>query len=150
MPNTVNNVTPHADLLKTAQAVLGNAYAPYSRFQVGAAILGVDGNIYAGCNVENAAYPEGQCAEASAIAAMVAGGCLEIAQICIVKKSTKTDSAQVAPCGGCRQKINEFARADTPIFVHGKGGDLKSYTLGALLPVAFGKQDLGKKDLGEK
>lgn len=138
MPNTLNNVTPHADLFKTAQAVRENAYAPYSRFQVGAAILGVDGNVYAGCNVENAAYPEGQCAEASAIAAMVAGGCLEIAQILIVKKG----GGRVAPCGGCRQKINEFAGVNTPIFVQGKDGDLQSYTLEELLPIAFGKSNL--------
>jgi len=129
---------PHMDLLKTAQAVRENAYAPYSRFQVGAAILGVDGNVYAGCNVENAAYPEGQCAEASAIAAMVAGGCLEISQICIVKKG----GGKVAPCGGCRQKINEFAGASLPIFVQSKDGSLQSYTLGELLPNAFGKTNL--------
>lgn len=129
---------PHKDLLKTAQAVREHAYAPYSKFQVGAAVLGADGNVYAGCNVENAAYPEGQCAEASAISAMVAGGCLEIAQICIVKKG----GGKVAPCGGCRQKINEFAGADVPIFVQGKDGALQSYTLGELLPIAFGKTNL--------
>jgi len=136
--------TPHDDLLKTAQTVRDNAYAPYSGFQVGAAVLGADGNIYAGCNVENAAYPEGQCAEASAISAMVAGGCTEIAQILIVKKGAKNDDAKVAPCGGCRQKINEFADADVPIFVQGKDGALQFYTLGELLPVAFGKNDLEK------
>ena len=132
--------TPHKNILKTAQAVRKNAYAPYSKFQVGAAVLGVDGNLYAGCNVENAAYPEGQCAEASAISAMVAGGCTEIAQICIVKKG----GGKVAPCGGCRQKIHEFADADVPIFVQGKDGGLQSYTLGELLPIAFGKNNLGK------
>lgn len=139
MPNTLNSVTPHADLLKTAQLVRGHAYAPYSGFHVGAAVLGADGNVYAGCNVENAAYPEGQCAEASAISAMVAGGCTEIAQICIVKNG----GGSVAPCGGCRQKINEFAGADVPIFVQGKDGALQSYTLGELLPISFGKSDLG-------
>lgn len=132
--------TPHKDLLKIAQAVRENAYAPYSKFQVGAALLGTDGNVYVGCNVENAAYPEGQCAEASAISAMVAGGCTEIAQICIVKKG----GGRVAPCGGCRQKINEFAGADVPIFVQGKDGALQSYTLGELLPIAFGKNNLGE------
>lgn len=130
--------TPHKDLLKSAQAVRENAYAPYSKFQVGAAVLGADGEIYAGCNVENAAYPEGACAEANAIAAMVAGGCTEIAQIAIVKKG----GGKVAPCGGCRQKINEFAGADVPIFVQGKDGALQPYTLGELLPVAFGKSNL--------
>lgn len=135
-------ITPHKDLLKAAQAVRAHAYAPYSKFQVGAAVLGVDGNIYVGCNVENAAYPEGACAEASAISAMVAGGCTEIAQIAIVKKGAKNDDAKVAPCGGCRQKINEFAGADVPIFVQGKDGALQSYTLGELLPIAFGKSNL--------
>ncbi len=130
--------TPHEALLRVAQAVRDNAYAPYSKFQVGAAILAADGNIYAGCNVENAAYPEGQCAEASAISAMVAGGSLEIKQICIVKKG----SGKVAPCGGCRQKLNEFAASDIPIFVQGADGGLQSYTLGELLPLAFGKTHL--------
>jgi cytidine deaminase len=142
MSNTLKNASPHKDLLTVAQIVRDNAYAPYSNFQVGAAILGADGNIYAGCNVENAAYPEGQCAEASAIAAMVAGGCLEIAQICIVKKSIKNDNAKVAPCGGCRQKLNEFAGADMPIFVQGNDGNLQSYALGKLLPIAFGRTNL--------
>ncbi|MBL4853504.1 MAG: cytidine deaminase [Robiginitomaculum sp.] len=130
--------TPNKDLLKVAQAVRENAYAPYSKFHVGAAILAADGQIYAGCNVENAAYPEGQCAEASAISAMVSGGSLEIRQICIVKKG----GGLVAPCGGCRQKINEFAGADVPIFVQGADGALQSYTLGELLPAAFGRNNL--------
>ncbi len=130
--------TPNKGLLMAAQAVQENAYAPYSNFQVGAAILAADGNIYVGCNVENAAYPEGQCAEASAISAMVAGGSLEIKQICIAKKG----GGRVAPCGGCRQKLNEFAGADVPIFVQGADGGLQSYTLGELLPVAFGKDHL--------
>jgi len=69
---------------------------------------------------------------------MVAGGCLEIAQICIVKKG----GGKVAPCGGCRQKLNEFASADMPIFVQGKDEELQSYTLGELLPIAFGKTNL--------
>ena len=129
---------PHKDLLDSALGVRENAYAPYSHFQVGAAVLGADGKVYAGCNVENAAYPEGQCAEASAISAMVAGGCTEIVQIAIVKKG----GGKVAPCGGCRQKINEFADANVPIFVQGKDGTLQSYTLGELLPIAFGKQNL--------
>ena len=133
-------ITPHADLLDTALAVRKFAYAPYSKFQVGAAVLGADGRVYAGCNVENAAYPEGACAEANAIAAMVAGGCTEIAQIAIVKKG----GGKVAPCGGCRQKINEFADADVPIFVQGKDGGVQSYSLGELLPIAFGKSNLGK------
>jgi len=138
MLKTPNNKMPHKDLLNAALAVRGNAYAPYSKFHVGAAILAADGQVYTGCNVENAAYPEGQCAEASAISAMVAGGSLEIREICIVKKG----SGLVAPCGGCRQKINEFAGADVPIFVQGADGGLQAYTLGELLPMAFGKNNL--------
>jgi len=138
MSKTSNNEILHESLLRAAFAARENAYAPYSKFQVGAAILAADGEIYAGCNVENAAYPEGQCAEAGAISAMVAGGSLEIKQIYIVKKG----GGRVAPCGGCRQKINEFAGADVPIFVQGKDGESQTYTLGELLPVAFGKGNL--------
>jgi len=138
MQNAPNNNTPHEDLLQAAQAVRENAYAPYSNFQVGAAILAADGQIYVGCNVENAAYPAGQCAESSAISAMVAGGSLEIRPLSIGKKG----GGRGAPCGGCRQKLNEFAAADVPIFVQGEDGDLQSYTLGELLPVAFGKENL--------
>jgi len=130
--------TLNKNLLKVARAAQEKAYAPYSNFHVGAAILAADGKIYAGCNVENAAYPEGQCAEASAISAMVAGGSLEIRQMCVVKKG----DGRVAPCGGCRQKINEFASADVPIFVQGADGNLQSYSLGELLPMAFGKSNL--------
>ena len=133
--------TPHKDLAPAALAVRDKAYAPYSNFAVGAAVLGKDGNIYAGCNVENAAYPEGVCAEANAIAAMIAGGCQDIAQVFIVKKG----AGLIAPCGGCRQKINEFADADTPIFVYGQNQEIQSYTLGTLLPLAFGRQNLDKK-----
>ena len=92
-------------LFDAAKAAQAKAYAPYSRFKVGAAILADDGRIYAGCNVENAAYPEGSCAEAGAIAAMVAGGERRIAEILVVGDGENL----VTPCGGCRQRIREFA-----------------------------------------
>src|SRR6195952_3937614 len=100
-----------AQLYAAAEAVRARAYAPYSRFQVGAAILADDGKIYAGCNVENAAYPIGNCAEASAIAAMLAGGGKRITRIYV----TGPGSQPVTPCGGCRQRIREFAELDTPV-----------------------------------
>ncbi|HHI88764.1 MAG TPA: cytidine deaminase [Hellea balneolensis] len=132
---------PEARLVFAAQTVRENAYAPYSGFKVGAALLADDGQVYAGCNVENAAYPEGQCAEASAISAMIAGGGCKVQQIVIVKKG----HGKIAPCGGCRQKLNEFAESDLPIYVQGADGALQCYSLGELLPVAFGKKHLEEK-----
>ncbi len=129
---------PDTRTLEAAKRVREHAYAPYSGFKVGAAVLADDGNIYAGCNVENAAFPLGQCAEASAISAMIAGGGKKILEIVIVKKG----EGKIAPCGGCRQKINEFAKADTPIFVQATKGDLQCYSLAELLPIAFGRQHL--------
>ena len=98
-------MTSDAELFAAAEAVRARAYAPYSRFHVGVAILADDGKIYAGCNVENAAYPIGNCAEASAIAAMIAGGAKRIKRVYV----TGPGSAPVTPCGGCRQRIAEFA-----------------------------------------
>ena len=93
------------DLLKAARDVRMRAWAPYSRFKVGAALRAESGAVYTGCNVENVAYPEGTCAEAGAIAAMVAGGDTRIAEITVI-----ADSPEPVPCcGGCRQKIAEFA-----------------------------------------
>jgi cytidine deaminase len=111
---------------------------PYSHFAVGAAILADDGKIYAGCNVENAAYPIGNCAEASAIAAMVAGGGTRIRRIYV----TGPGSAPVTPCGGCRQRIREFADADVVVVSHGVEGAPLEMTLGELLPHSFGPEFL--------
>jgi cytidine deaminase len=126
-------------LLEAAETVRARAHVPYSHFRVGAAILADDGNIYAGCNVENAAYPLGNCAEASAIAAMVAGGGKRISRIFITGPGT----APVMPCGGCRQRIREFADADTPVICLGVEGKPLATTLGALLPNSFGPEFLG-------
>ena len=128
----------HSELHAAAKLVREQAYAPYSGFKVGAALLADDGHIYVGCNVENAAYPEGQCAEASAISAMIAGGGKRVCEILIVKKG----KGKIAPCGGCRQKLNEFADAKLPVFVQGEDGELQGYSLGELLPIAFGKTNL--------
>ncbi len=125
-------------LFDAAEAVRTRAYAPYSRFRVGAAILADDGKVYAGCNVENAAYPQGNCAEASAIAAMIAGGGKRIMRIYV----TGPGSAPVTPCGGCRQRIREFADLDVTVISHGVDGAPLVSTLGELLPHSFGPEFL--------
>ncbi|WP_415183790.1 cytidine deaminase [Phaeovulum sp.] len=120
-------------LLQAARQVRENAYAPYSRFKVGAAVRGKSGKIYQGCNVENVAYPEGTCAEAGAIAALIAAGETEITEICVVADS----ASPVPPCGGCRQKLAEFARHDVPITLATTEGERLDTTVGALLPGRF-------------
>jgi cytidine deaminase len=127
-------------LFTAAEAVRAKAYAPYSNFHVGAAILADDGNIYSGCNVENAAYPIGNCAEASAIAAMLAGGARRITRVYV----TGPGSAPVTPCGGCRQRLREFADLDVTVISHGVEGEPLVSTLGELLPHSFGPEFLGK------
>ncbi|MCV2876407.1 cytidine deaminase [Rhodobacteraceae bacterium XHP0102] len=99
---------PDPLLIEAAAAIRPRAYAPYSGFAVGAALRGSDGRIYQAVNVENAAYPQGICAEAGAIAAMVAAGCTEILEIAVIADSP----TPVAPCGGCRQKMREFTKDD--------------------------------------
>jgi cytidine deaminase len=128
------------ELFAAAEAVRAKAYAPYSRFSVGAAILADDGKIYAGCNIENAAYPIGNCAEASAIAAMIAAGAHRIKRIYV----TGPGSAPVTPCGGCRQRIREFADQDVVVISHGVDGAPLSQTIAQLLPHSFGPEYLRK------
>ncbi len=128
------------DLFAAAEAVRKRAHAPYSNFHVGAALLADDGKIYSGCNVENAAYPIGNCAEASAIAAMIAGGARRILKI----YTTGPGKAPVTPCGGCRQRIREFASLDTPVISQGVDGTPLKTTLGELLPHSFGPEYLRK------
>lgn len=120
-------------LLDAAREVRERAYVPYSRFKVGAAIRGASGAIYRGCNVENVAYPEGTCAEAGAIAAMVAAGETELIEVAVIADSP----SPVPPCGGCRQKLAEFARADTPVLLATTDGVTLSTTVGELLPGRF-------------
>lgn len=120
-------------LIAAAELVRAQAYAPYSRLKVGAAIRADDGQLYVGANVENASYPEGLCAEAAAIAAMIAGGARRIAAIAVVAER----AAPIPPCGGCRQRIAEFADAATPVHLATSAGQRTSVTLGELLPLAF-------------
>lgn len=120
-------------LLSAATKVRENAYAPYSRFKVGAAIWSVEGRVHVGCNVENVAYPEGTCAEAGAIAAMIANGDTRIAEIAVI-----ADSPEPVPCcGGCRQKIAEFADHGVRVTLYTTDGKSKSMTVAELLPGSF-------------
>ena len=130
-------------LLQAARAAQRMAYAPYSRYQVGAAVLDEQGRIHAGCNVENAAYPEGVCAEASALSAMVLAGSTRARAVLVVGNGGKNDSAWTTPCGGCRQKLREFGGPDLPILCANDQTTGPSYTLAQLLPEGFGPDHLG-------
>lgn len=128
------------ELLTAARSARDRAHAPYSGFKVGAAVRATDGSVHVGANVENAAYPEGICAEAAAIAAMVMAGQRRIAELLVIAEGSKP----VTPCGGCRQKIREFAGPDTPIHLANLDGALESTTLDALLPMSFGPEFLDR------
>ncbi len=126
-------------LINAALAARNAAYAPYSRFTVGAALRTAEGAIHAGCNVENAAYPEGTCAEAGAIAAMALAGGRRIVEIVVAGGG----SAPCTPCGGCRQKLREFGTAATLVhIVDAAGTTLLRTSLAELLPHSFGPENL--------
>ncbi len=120
-------------LLSLAQTAASNAYCPYSHFSVGAAIESTDGKFYSGCNVENISFPVGTCAEAGAIAAMIANGSTKIQNILIYAPSQKL----ITPCGACRQRIAEFSTPETIIYLAGIDGISKSYGINELLPSSF-------------
>ena len=120
-------------LKNAATAVRLNAHAPYSNFKVGAAIRAASGQIYAGCNVENVAYPEGTCAEAGAIAAMVAAGETQLTEVFVIADCP----APIPPCGGCRQKLAEFGAGDVTVTLATTDGDEQTTTIGDLLPGKF-------------
>nr|WP_281708747.1 cytidine deaminase [Phaeobacter italicus] len=121
-------------LKDAAAAVRENAHAPYSNFKVGAAIRAASGKVYVGCNVENVAYPEGTCAEAGAIAAMVAAGENKLEAAYVIADCP----SPIPPCGGCRQKLAEFGAADAEVTLATTDGAEQVTTIGALLPGAFG------------
>ena len=129
------------ELFEAAKAIQAKAYAPYSGFRVGAAIASTGRRIFSGCNVENAAYPVGTCAEAGAIAAMVAAGESRIAEMVVIGEGPHL----VTPCGGCRQRIREFAAPETKISVAGPEGIRRSFTLDELLPFSFGPDNLSDR-----
>jgi len=126
------------DLLEAATAIRDRAYAPYSNFRVGAAIRAASGRIYTGVNVENVAYPEGTCAEAGAIAAMIAGGDTRIEEVCVIAESP----VPVTCCGGCRQKLKEFAGPDVRVTMTTTKGKTLVMTMAELLPGAFSAENL--------
>ena len=123
-----------AELLAAARAVRLHAHAPYSHFLVGAALLDEAGRIHAGCNVENAAHPEGMCAEAGALARLVAEGGRRVMAAVVVGDG----ASPVTPCGGCRQKLREFAGDDLPVIAADEHAVRARYSLGELLPASFG------------
>jgi len=125
-------------LFEEAKKVREKAYAPYSKFKVGAAFLTEDNSIVVGCNVENAAYPQSQCAEASAIGNLISQGYKNIVEIVVIGSGNKLCS----PCGGCRQRLREFSKLDVPIHMCSVEGHIKTSTLGELLPDSFGPENL--------
>ena len=133
------HTTQQQELIKQALAAMDNAYAPYSNFNVGAAIIDENNQIHAGCNVENSAYPLGVCAEGSAISGMVLAGGKQIKTILVVSSG----ELMVTPCGGCRQKIKEFGSQDTEILIY-HNQQITSFTLEDLLPHSFCKKHLNK------
>ena len=134
-------MTPDIDeLFQAAKAVQAKAHAPYSHYRVGAAVRTASGRVFAGCNVENAAYPEGWCAETGAISAMVAAG-----EGKIVAVLTIADGEEIGTCcGGCRQRLREFASGNTPVYAAGPDGIRATFTLADLLPHSFGPEHLSE------
>lgn len=135
------NPVTDAALVAAAIDAMTRAYAPYSHFAVGAALLDENGQIHCGANVENAAYPNGICAETSAIAMMVNAGASRIERIAVAGGAGGDDSL-CTPCGGCRQRIREFAAPDTIIIIASPDGEQQRFTLAALLPHSFGPENL--------
>ena len=127
-----------AELVAAAISAMSHAYAPYSSFYVGAAIRDENGQIHSGANVENAAYPQGACAEVGAISAMIMAGGRKIDAIAVAGKG----DVLCAPCGGCRQRIREFAEAATPIIIADETGERARFTLAEILPHSFGPDNL--------
>ena len=125
-------------MFKAAKNVRKKAHVPYSKFKVGAALLTENNKIIVGCNVENAAYPQSQCAEASAVGNLVSQGYKSIKEVLVVGSGKLLCS----PCGACRQRIREFASLKTPVHICNINGHLKTSTLGELLPDSFGPQNL--------
>jgi len=125
-------------MFQRALHAMAKAHAPYSGFRVGAVVKGANGRLYAGCNIENAAYPEGWCAETTAIAHMVMDGETRIVEVLVMGGG----NAPVTPCGGCRQRIREFAADDVEIHVCSPEGLRETLTLGDLLPLSFGPENL--------
>ena len=126
------------DLLEAARAVQANAHVPYSHFPVGAAFRSASGRVFVGCNVENASYPEGICAESAAMGAMVSAGEYELVEVLTIADGERLTTC----CGGCRQRIREFARPGTPVHAAGPDGIRRTFTIEDLLPASFVAENL--------
>jgi cytidine deaminase len=133
---------PPASMLDLARRALASAHAPYSRFRVGACLRAAGGRLYAGCNVENVSYGLTQCAEATAIGAMVTGGDREIVEVVLLTERPEL----CPPCGRCRQQLAEFAKPGVRVHLCGPQGVQLTTTLGELLPLAFGPDALGRPE----
>lgn len=133
-----------ATLYETAHAARVCAYAPYSGFTVGAALLSGSGTVFAGCNIENAAYPLGLCAEAAALAALISAGEREVRAVLVLAGAASAPQLLCTPCGGCRQRLAEFAAPETPIHVCGPEGLRQRFTLSELLPHGFSAATLAR------
>lgn len=142
MPTPTLTESERHALLLAARAAQRHAYAPYSGYLVGAAVLDGEGRIHAGCNVENAAYPEGLCAEAAALAAMVLAGGTHARAVMVVGNGGKNNGAWTTPCGGCRQKLREFGGPDLVILTANAENSGPHFTLAQLLPESFGPDHL--------
>jgi cytidine deaminase len=129
-------------LFEAAARARARAYAPYSTFAVGAAVRSTDGAIYAGCNIENAAYPEGACAESGAIAHMIMGGASKIIEIAVVGGPQGAAEILCPPCGGCRQKLREFGGLTAKVHLRDSDGTVRTLSVAELLPVSFGPEFL--------
>lgn len=127
------------ELHAAAKKAMALCHAPYSKFPVGAAILADDGNVYTGANIENLSFPEGWCAETTAISHMVMGGARKIVEIAVIAEKL----ALCPPCGGCRQRIKEFAGPETKIYLCDDAGVKKTMTMEELLPHSFETEVLG-------
>jgi cytidine deaminase len=125
-------------LTAAAHRAREHAHAPYSRLRVGEALLVEQGRIHAGCNIENAAYPQGLCAEAAALAHLVMAGGKRVRAVAVAGDVPQG----ITPCGGCRQKLREFADETTPVLACDLQGERARYTLGGLLPASFGPEHL--------
>jgi|ERR1043165_1151152 cytidine deaminase len=125
-------------MIALARTAMERAYAPYSRFRVGAVVRGANGKLYAGCNVENAAYPQGICAEVAAVATMVSDGERRIVEVAVMGGN----DALITPCGGCRQHLREFAAETVQVHLCDATGVRRTVTMGELLPLAFGPDNL--------
>ena len=121
------------DLFEAARSAMAKSHSPYSKFPVGAALRTADGRIFAGANVEMASFPEGWCAETTALGHYVMAGGGEISEIAVI--ASRMD--RITPCGGCRQRLAEFARPATKVYLCDAGGVVETVTMGELLPFGF-------------